>query len=838
MTLTQFLLVVTTGITQHREACPPHKRKDLEKLVKSMNGDEDKIREKIMEWWEEPVEVPEVWEDVNKKPPKKKPGFGGDRGGGSRGGGRTQGAGRGGRGNQGRGGGGGRGEGGRDRPGRGGRGGRGGAPVGPPLAHEEQAATAEQQGPAEVVKTDGEPVQQPEVGVPVPLSNAPFLKGAWGARAVAAAPPAAVSAAPAALVEQPRKAPPPKPADTVENILEIGIVTHHDPTPAGIDPPVEKPIKADVPRSGNVWATKGSAHLIQAEKPALPPAPIAPIAPKAAEPEPPAPVVVAAPQFEELTLETGLTSGLPPTTSAWGNQSAPEPALTPIEMPPPPQVIPMAEIPTPVSPIPVAAPQPPSPAKPMNVLNMGHWETGDGDDSQNLDFGFGSFGADNDGVDNAAAPAMESVSASAAAAGVSPARPPPGLSMGGMPPMPANAVLVHELENKLESASLGGPANKDQAAPIQDKGITSNLPSQPDHQMHNGAQAAVPMLPGQNYNQYGMPGMYNYGAGAAGNGFGGIHAPAGHMLAGGMVPNQPGKPLGQPNAGGPSGVSQGLYGSQPPSGPSSVNAGSDPSDNISAQPGMPPGMPGAIPYANPALYYGQHQFHMGQHPQGGIGYNYGYGAQFGGVAQGGFGYQQQGMMGQHGGYGGPNYDDQGQHHQANTHHSGGSGGYQKNSGGGYRGRNAHHNNNQYQNQNQYNPQQHGGYGGQPYGMGYQHDQYNQQRGGYGPGGMSDPYAMQQGSGNYQPGGMGGGFQDDDQHKGKKGAGHRGNNNSSLQQNFQQGPPQQLGGQQPFGLQGQGSESTPSTGAGGGGGGWSNQAQGGGWSGGAPSWQGS
>jgi hypothetical protein len=811
-----------------------------------MNGDEDKIREKIMEWWEEPAEVPEVWEDVNKKAPKKKTGFGGDRGGGSRGGGRTQGAGRGGRGNQGRGGGGGRGEGGRDRSGRGGRGGRGGAPVEPPPAQEEQAD--EQQKPEEVVRMEGEPAQQPQGGVPVPLSNAPFLKGAWGARAVAAAPPAAAPAAPAAPVESSRKAPQPKPADMAplptENLLEVGIVAH-DPTPAGIDPPVEKPIKATVPRSGNVWATKGSAHLIQAEKPVLPPPPAARIVPKAAEPEPPAPV--AAPQPEEPTLETGLTSGLPPTNSAWGKQSAPEPAQISIEMPPSPQVISMEEIPTPVSPIPVAAPQPPSPAKPVNVLNMGHWETGDGDDSQNLDFGFGSFGVDNDGGDNAATPAqMESVSASA----VSPARPPPGLSIGGMPPMPANAVLVHELENNLESANLGGPAKKDQAAPIQDKGIANNLPSQPD-QMPTGAQAAAPVLPGQNYNQYGMPGMYNYGAGAAGNGFGGIHAPGGHMLAGGMVPNQPGKPqqpggLGQHNPGGPPGVSpgapQGLYGSQPPSAPLSANAGSDSADNTSAQPGMPPGMPGAIPYANPALYYGQHQFHMGQHPQGGIGYNYGYGAQFGGVAQGGFGYQQQGMMGQHGGYGGPNYDDQGQHHQGNTHHSGGSGGYQKNSGGGYRGRNAHHNNNQYQNQNQYNPQQHGGYGGQPYGMGYHGDQYNQ-RGGYGPGGMSDPYAMQQGSGNYQSGGMGGGFQDDDQHKGKKGGGHRGTNNSSLQQNFQQGPPQQLGGQQPFGLQGQGSESTPSTGAGGaagggaaGGGGWSNQ--GGGWSGGAPSWQGS
>ena len=56
---------------------------------------------------------------------------------------------------------------------------------------------------------------------------------------------------------------------------------------------------------------------------------------------------------------------------------------------------------------------------------------------------------------------------------------------------------------------------------------------------------------------------------------------------------------------------------------------------------------------------------MGQH-QAGIGYNYGYGAQFGGVAQGGYGYQQ--VMGQSQGFGAPHsYDDHSQ--QASSHHS-------------------------------------------------------------------------------------------------------------------------------------------------------------------------
>merc|ERR1712222_47778 len=134
--------------------------------------------------------------------------------------------------------------------------------------------------------------------------------------------------------------------------------------------------------------------------------------------------------------------------------------------------------------------------------------------------------------------------------------------------------------------------------------------------------------------------------------------------------------------------------------------------------------------------------------------------------------------------------------------------------------------NQYQ--NQYNPQQHGGYAGQPYGMGYH---------GHAPGGMTDPYAamQQQQHQQQQHGGIHSGFQDDDHQKGRKGS-RSGSNNSSLQQQFQQqqqggAPPQLTGGPgQPFGLQGQQQQqgaridSAPSSG------GWSNQAGGTGWSG--------
>lgn len=710
----------------------------------------------IQEWWETPQEE-EEWADVSKKAPKKKQ----TQGGGGRGSGRGRG----------RNGAGGRGGGGRDRD----RNGRGGGSEKP----KKQAPAAKSEEP---VKNGGKKVKaQPPAAAP-PARPATAPKNAWGKR-----PPlggASASVEPTKQVPQPKLediTPPPE-----ANPLEVGIVSSNDPTPSGLTGPLDtKPIKSTV-ASGNVWATKGSAHLIQAEKPK--PKPIVPAKPpKSVEPQRPST------QVPEASLE----SGLPPTVGggAWskGAHSTKQPVS--LDLPPAspaskglPNGIPTVasiEEPVPVSPKVVV---PPSPVAPTNVLNMGHWETGDADDAQNLDFAFGSFGTDNDAVDattsSTSVPAAPQTSAKDVETnGVSPARPPPGLSLGNMASMP----MVHELENKMESASLN--AKKD-----------------PANERAPPAAAPAPVLPSvtqQNYSQYGMPGMYNYTA-AASSGFVGMPG-----FAGGVVPQQPGKPQG-----GITGTTaqQGLYGTQPQSAPSSGNAAGTEStgDSAAAAPtpaGIPPGMPGAIPYANPALHYGQPQYYMGQH-QGGIGYNYAAYGQFGGVAQGGFGYQQ--VMGQSQGYGAPHYDDQS--HQGN--HSGGSGGYQKNNGGGYRGRNSHHNNNQYQ--NQYNP---GGYGGQPYGMGFQ-DHYNQ-RGGYGPAGMADPYGMQQGSGNYQSNGT---QQDDDDQKGKKSG--RGNGA------FQQAPPPQLNGQQGFGLQGQGSETTPSTAAAGNG--WSNQA--GGWSGTAQGWQ--
>lgn len=792
---------------QLRGACPAHKKKDLDKLFKKLNGDEAKIMQKIQEWWDEPAPTreEESWEAVNKKVVKRKPagdrrdrGRGGGRDSGGRGG--SRGGGRGGRG------------GGRERNGK--REERRNTDKRPPKTNDSGGnpstaapAKSEQQAPA--------PPPAPPAGVPPPVP-VPALKGAWGARAAAAAAPAEAPASvkteeSAAVVSEATEAA--APAAPKSAAPEANPLASESSSavqlPPGIPSSKAAPAPVAAPRAtGNVWATKGSAHLIQAEKEPVPaPAPPAPVVEEPEIVKAPSPVPVEEPAAESApTLETGLP--------AWSSQPAPapEPASEPVEMPlptpPAPEVEPIVEEPV-AAPAAVQQPPPASPAA-QKVLNMGRWDTGGGDDSDNIKFGFGSFGAvssdskTNDIVQQVVKePALPTATTSTAT--VSPARPPPGLSIGGMPPMPASAVMVHELENKLEGTSLNakktttaepGPAPGMQApAPM-----TAMLNQQTTYQ--------------QQLHQQVMPGMYNYNG--AGGGFMGGMQP---VLAG--MPQQPGKPGigGQTPQG--SLPQQGLYGNQGQQSSATGNSSRAESSNTDttssgATPaGVPPGMPSTIPYANPALHYGaqhaaaQHQFYaMGGHQQQGIGYNYGYAGhaqQFGGAVQGGFGYPQ--VMGQSGGYGASHYDDQG-HHGNNS----GSGGYQNKSGGGgggYRGRNAH-NNNQYQ--NQYTPP---GYGAQPYGMGY-HGQ-----------GMTDPYAAM-----HQQ--HAGGFQDDDHQKGRKGRG----NNSSLNQQFQGGPPQ-LGGQgQSFGLQGQqqpsGIESAPSSG------GWSNQAAGG-WSGSAAQsggWQGS
>jgi hypothetical protein len=373
--------------------------------------------------------------------------------------------------------------------------------------------------------------------------------------------------------------------------------------------------------------------------------------------------------------------------------------------------------------------------KPTTVLNMGHWETGEGEESVSHDFGFG-FDNDHASVDEttissatnnmtaaASAPVQENVSV--AKATVSPARPPPGLGIG-MPPMPEKIVHVHELENKLENASLNVKEEEPKKTP--ESSLPSNLHAVPQNMApiiagpHDGF-AQMPQIPQQTYaaGQYGM-GMYSYTSGAH-NAFMGIGVPGGAPL--GVPQQQKQQNLGQQQASGLPQQQGNMYGVGVPTShtnEANISAASNDAANNPTNAGMPPGMASMAHY-NPAFIYGQQAYQMGQ-PHG-VGYGFGFAGQYGGV-QAGYGYQQ--VMGQGAAYGQP-YDDQGQLHGGNSH----QGGYSnKSSAGGYRGRNTHHN----QYQTQYNPQGHGGYGGQPYNMAYT-DHFNQ-RGGYGQQPM-DPY---------------------------------------------------------------------------------------------------
>lgn len=938
--------------------------------MKQYKGDENKISHAIQEWWEEEPPKEEEWQDVNKKALKKPEKqnysrqFKGDRDRGGRDNYRSSGSGRG---FYGRGMGGGRGAGaerrsrdyGRDRNGTRDR-------------DRAQPRNNKTENPApvaaEVVEAT-KPNEKP-IGVPAPVTNVPQPKGAWGQSANSYAGAAATTK---------EKTEVPAPVEEVR--VDVGTVTDHDPTPAGfldsksmksLDP-ILSPVGDDfaplpststrpsvpAPPTANVWATKGSAHLIKQEKQKPPPQrqprtnnantttrtsqPNKPHQPQEIISEPinlsavnNNPIV--SHDASEVTsandvhtslpsdaLDAALESLLPASVNGanvnatgWSPRTDPEGSTAQIpdisigldaSVPEPaleqPQEIILEEIPKSSVDMPLASAEveqsaPPATQLPSSTVLLGAWDVSGADDA-GLDFGFGSFGNENDvgSVEEKQIEHPQTTNISAhttempkpvttTTTGMSPARPPPGLSIGGMPPMPANAVPVHELEGKLEGVSLSTKHNEDSSktdagsstAPLSStNGVGSTLadknnvandlsnatqssqPQPPNLASATHPDSANPMLASQSYGAtYGM-GIYNYnGAANVGNGFMGIHGPNAQVLAG-VIPQQQklpqqGNTATQQQGSSQSGIPQHLpqgqqqFGAQANNGNTSSDGPTPGSgDNTPTSAGLPPGMPGTMPY-NPAMFYGQQYYQMGQ-PHGGVGYGHGYG-QFGAGVQSGF-YQQ--VMQQNGGYGQPYDDSQQQHHGShNSHHNSSSHqSYQKNNSGsgGYRGRNNHHgnthhgsHNNQYQ--NQYNPQ-HGGYGNQPYNMGYGVDQFGN-RSGFVPGNM-DPYAMQQNNAGYQSGAghSSGAFnQDDSDHqlsnKGKaKGGNTRVNSNgfnsgNPNMQQFQQVPPQQQGGQiqqqQGFGLQG-GSTETSSTGVGGSSNnGWSNQ----GWAGGS-TWQG-
>ena len=739
---------------------------------------------------------------------------------------------------------------------------------------------------------------------PAPVKTEQKLQGAWGQRAAAQVAPAAPAPLPAMVEVKPVTGPvsgtTPVPAPVEpEPTFDVGVVTPEDPTPAGLventdviqTAAVPSPTpKAAVPPSGNVWATKGSAHIIQAEKPKpKSPQPVSKPTKTREKPRQPKPQ----PIVEQIVEPTESTE---PTIDS--NSTLPEPVKEdPIVSPPPttttstpldtdlPASVNGANInaagwnpkeglttssvdmvqPSPVGPVSVAStsvvdapllettepvqetivvPEEPAPTlsvptsiesslKPSSALNLGHWgETNDGEDNLSHEYGFG-YVQDNDvvsldeathgsttGANNvtsvpqptpaAPQPAVTETVPAPTTSTVSPARVPPGLGIGR--PLPDKIVHVHELENKLESASLAAKKNEvtekvdivKASTKDASSSTTSNNTYTPGGQPVNNNEAFVQMPPAgimsQNYSgQYGM-GMYNYNgqnpAVAAPNGFMGVPNQAAPLLSSGVLPQQQKQQTvnaQQQGVGLPQQAN--LYGAPAPANntlETSTNSDSSTANPSANNAGMPPGIPNGIPY-NPALFYGQQPYQMGQHH--GVAGAYGfaaYGGQYGGV-QSGFGYQQ--VMGQSGGY--QPYDDQGHNgnHANHSNNSNHQGGYNKNSGG-YRGRNNHnnlHHNQHNQYQNQYNPQGPGGYGNQPYAaMAYTDFS---QRGGY-PGGHMDSSYMQN-SGGYQSG-----FNQDDGQQMSKGKSKGGNRNFGSNPNmnqYQQSQQQQFGG-----LQGAGS----------------------------------
>lgn len=614
---------------------------------------------------------------------------------------------------------------------------------------------------------------------PKPVSASRPLQGAWGARATASP---AVPSGPQEVEEQDVFAPSTVMPE-VEPVKEVDVgimVSDQDPTPSGRTDSFIPPKARPVSMTGNVWATKGSAHLIRAEKKSVSAAAAPTSTSSSVVPEPhlnrsgvmgdessSSTKAIAQPTQEENPMMVSVVEAAVPSkvtephpiqSSGWVSTPSSAPISEPSPVGPVSIESPLMEepvrprtaetVPAPVAPISETARAPPSSRptstsaslKPTTVLNMGHWETGEGEESVSHDFGFG-FDNDHASVDettissatnnmNTAASASVQDTVSVANTTVSPTRPPPGLGLG-MPPMPEKIVHVHELENKLENASLKAKEEEPKKAPESSipnslQGVPQNMPPIMAGPPEGFAQ--MPQMPQQSYGagQYGM-GMYSYtpqtGAVGGHNAFMGVGIPGGAPI--GVPPQQKQQNLGQQQAGVLSQQQGNIYGASGPSGQTSdsnISTASNEAANNPANAGMPPGMASMAHY-NPAFIYGQQAYQMGQ-PHG-VGYGFGFAGQYGGV-QAGYGYQQ--LMGQGAGYGQP-YDDQGQLHGGNSH----QGGYSnKTSTGGYRGRGTHHN----QYQTQYNPQGHGGYAGQPYNMGYT-DHFSQ-RGGYGQQPM-DPY---------------------------------------------------------------------------------------------------
>lgn len=405
---------------KYKSACPQNRINDLEPLVRQLKGNEKEIQKVIAEWWEDPTTtaVEPEWEDVSRRKPThtgryhsnsnsgngngNSSSYNKRNGGTGRGNNRYNNAGRGRGSNR---------NGNRDRPAR--------------AAHRADSTAA-----------------------------AP------------SAPPA--TAAAAAVVDAPVRDPIVKPTPLVPPPVSGGGASGSSSSVGG----------------GNVWATKGSAHLItlqaaEEQKAAAAaaykaqhhhhsqrveasvelepdtsttwndPLGIDSIPASAADAAAVVENVVSEAEVEEVPVVEEEPEPVSKSASATAVHDA-EPAV-----PPPPTT----------STIPTAA----EPATTSSVLNLGRWgssehENAAGADQSAFEFVFGSSGADDDLSPTTKTEtdptAVAEPASDAAATAASPSRPPPGLSLGGMPPMPPGVVHVHELEDKLENVTLNEKENE------------------------------------------------------------------------------------------------------------------------------------------------------------------------------------------------------------------------------------------------------------------------------------------------------------------------------------------------------------------------------------------
>mmetsp|Transcript_12687 Transcript_12687/g.19107 ORF Transcript_12687/g.19107 Transcript_12687/m.19107 type:complete len:812 (-) Transcript_12687:187-2622(-) len=703
---------------KYKESCPPNRYKDLEPLVKQLKGNEKEIQRVIQEWWEDPgsTALEPEWENVSKKTPKQKGSDSFQRGvdrdrdrdrpryNGGRGGGR-----------------GGRGYRDRDNHNGHGRGYRGGGYKGKPRHTHTANNNTTDTNNNNNNSTGDQAAAPPVANVIIDPKTKPAESN---------------SSSSSAAVE----------SNNATNELPMSqkedMIIPNTPTPVPLAVPPANGVAGHAGGSGNVWATKGSAHIIQQQQQEkikqqqTAKKVTAPVGSKkgntvttasapsnasdafdaqtsttedftipahtAATVEEPS---TAAPQQAEavaLDMVDNLTSGVgepleEASPSPWANahsvsveELVQEAAKTTLE-----------DTTSPVVPsVDVAVEQPAVAVAEKPVLNLGRWGEAAADtaaNNDNFDFVFGTDGAETEAdpattvTTDTAAPTAVTNNTTSPQAQASPARPPPGLSLG-MPPMPPGVVHVHELENKLEStAVVEEPSTAEPAKESKSTETSTAVPQVTADSVATtklGAPAAQP------------PSTTN-------------------TATTNTATSQPAfPPYGMEMGYGPMRSFPGVYNAHVNPGVAQDSSGAGNASDL--PPGLPHAQPppyGNMQHPHPAMYY--------------QGLPYGYGYQFGAPGYGGYGANP---------YTAPAHDMSG---------GVGPGGHDNNNQGraqpnrGYRG------NKHYQNQhtgthnpqyNQYNPQM----------MGYgQHAQppYNAGYGGYGP---DMGYGMQQAGYGAQP----------------------------------------------------------------------------------------